>query len=240
MSNESPRRWHERPLGAFLVRLGATLLRLGFLLVGATYRLDLRGREHIEKALDEKSARVLSFWHNRVVLGAWFLYNHLSRKGFDVLVLASLSRDGELVTQLARQWGLSVVRGSSSRGGRDALRKIYRAVRGQGSSPVIIPDGPRGPMYEMKVGALILAQMSQTPILPMGFAASRFFQIKSWDRLIVPWPFARIVVVVGEPETIPKGLSDEALEAERLRVERLISRLTREAEEALSDGVTDS
>ncbi len=233
-----PRGWHHTRVGSWLVTLGAWMARVFLLLVGATYRLDvLAGGELIEEARRERKPYILSFWHNRSILASWFLYNQLIRRGYDILVLASLSRDGELVTRVARQWGLSVVRGSASRGGLNAVRAIHRALRRQGSSPIMIPDGPRGPLYDFKVGVVILAQMSGEPILPMGFAARRFWALKSWDRLIVPWPFSKVTVVVGEPQSLPRGLTTEELDAERVRLQALLDELTRRAEDAL--GVED-
>jgi len=225
---------HHGRWGATLVTLGGWLLRALYFVVGRTFRLRIVGAEHLEAARAAGRPVVLSFWHNRSILAAQFLFSQLCRRGFDVLVLASLSRDGELVTRLARHWGLSVVRGSASRGGADAVRAIYRAIKAHGSSPVMIPDGPRGPLYEAKIGVVILAQLATAPILPFGLAARPCGRLRSWDRLIVPWPFARITVVVGEPWTVPRGLSEEALEAARRRLEEVLDELTGQAEAALA------
>lgn len=204
------------------------------MVIGSTWRLEVAdGGGHLAAARREKQPLVLSFWHNRSFLAARVLDRELWSRGFDVLVLASQSRDGELVARLAKRMGLSVVRGSASRGGREAVRAIYRAMKKDGASPVMIPDGPRGPVYEFKVGVAILAQISQAPILPIGMAARRFFTLKSWDRLIVPWPFSRITAVVGEPRGVARGLSAEELEAERRGLEALLVELTRRAEELL-------
>lgn len=173
---------------------------------------------------------IFTFWHNRSFVAADFFRKRIFGRGFDVLALASLSRDGELVTRVARGFDVSVVRGSASRGGLGAVRALYRAMKRRGSSPVMIPDGPRGPRYELKVGAVILAQMSRAPILLLGMAARRYFTLKSWDRLIVPWPFSRVAVVVGEEQTVERNLSPEDLEAERLRLQELLNELTRRAE----------
>ena len=100
----------------------------------------------------------------------------------------------------------------------------------------MIPDGPRGPRYQFKIGVVILAQLAQAPILPMGMAAKRFLVIPSWDRLILPWSFSRIALVVGEPQEVPRQLGTEELETERQRLEVLLSELTRQAEEALGVG----
>lgn len=230
--------WQHSRIGSFLLSVGAYVIRAFVLAVGVTYRLEiLEGAERLETARREKRPYLLSFWHNRTFLAAWFLDRQLIRHGYDVLVLASLSRDGELVTRLAQRWGLSVVRGSASRGGLNAVRAIHRAIKRQGSSPIMIPDGPRGPIYDFKVGVMVLSQTSGAPILPMGYATQRFFTLKSWDALIVPWPFSKVTVVVGEPQSVSRGLSSEELDAERRRLQALLDELTRRAEDAL--GVDD-
>jgi len=181
---------------------------------------------------------ILCFWHNRSLLAFRHVFDRRLRPKLDLLVFASKSRDGELVTRVARQFRLRVVRGSASRGGREAVRMIYRAIRHDGASPVMIPDGPRGPVYELKVGVAILAQMAEAPILPLSYAASRSWTIRSWDRLIVPKPFSTIVLAVGAPRTIARGLSSDELEAERRSLESILDELTVRAEDAV--GVDDA
>lgn len=229
-----PRGWHHTWWGARLIALAALLLRAFLAVIAATYRLELRGGvEHLEAARREKRPTILSFWHNRSLIGARFVLRELVAREYEVVVLASQSRDGELVAQLAQRLGLDVVRGSASRGGRDAVRALYRALTRRGASPVMIPDGPRGPLYRAKVGVVVLAQLAQAPILPLGMAAGRALRIGSWDRLIVPWPFARVVVVVGEPRSVAKGSSSEDLEAERRALETALDELTLAAEAAV-------
>ncbi len=229
---------HQSRVGSFLVGLGAWLLRGLVKLQGWTCKVDVvAGHQHLEALLAEPRPVILSFWHNRSFLAAPFLLEKLHRAGVEVTMLASHSRDGELVTQVVKRLEMRTVRGSASRGGRQALRAIYRAIVRHRSSPIMIPDGPRGPLYDFKIGVVILGQMSQAPILPLGFATPRFFRIRSWDRMFVPLPFSRIALVVGEPQTLGRGLSAEELEAERERLQAMLDDVTREAEHAV--GATD-
>jgi lysophospholipid acyltransferase (LPLAT)-like uncharacterized protein len=108
---------------------------------------------------------------------------------------------------------------------------MYRAVR-DGSAAVTIPDGPRGPLYRVQPGAVVLAQMAQVPILPLAFSADRYWAIKSWDRLIVPKPFARVRLAVGEPLEIPRELSESDLEAHKQRLEEALNQLVQQVEAA--------
>ena len=89
----------------------------------------------------------------------------------------------------------------------------------------MIPDGPRGPRFQAKPGAVVLAQMSEAPIVPMSFAADRYWNLGSWDRMIIPKPFARIRVAVGPPRSIDRGLPADELERERVELERTLNEL---------------
>lgn len=226
----------ESAFGALTLRLAAGLIRWLLLSVCRTYRLEIvGGREHLDALLDSPRPILFSFWHNRLFLFANFFQRVL--RDYKITVLASRSRDGELAARVAGQWGLHVVRGSATRGGLEALRAIHRAIRREGSSPVMIPDGPHGPTYEFKVGVAVLSQVAQVPILPVGLAARNFLTIGSWDRLIVPWPFSRVAIAFGPLHQVPRGLSPEDLETERRHLQDQIDKLTRQTEEKL--GVDD-
>lgn len=223
----------ESRTGSFLLSLAAALLRLLLGLLGRSWRLEIAGgAETLERILASRSPHILCFWHNRTFPAAHFLHQRLLRRGLDITLLASQSRDGELVTRLVRGWGVETVRGSATRGGREALRGIYRAITQRASSPLVVPDGPKGPLYEFKAGAAVLSQMSGAPILLLGFGAGSAWRVRSWDRLIVPKPFSKVAVVVGEPRLVARDLMGEALEAERLRLEAELNELTRRAEAA--------
>ena len=117
--------------------------------------------------------------------------------------LISPSVDGEIGAMMVRRLGGQVIRGSSTSTGARALRDYYEALVKEGVSPVITPDGPRGPRFEFKPGAILLAQMSGRPILPMAYAASRAWLIK-WDKFVLPVPFSRIVIAIGAPRYVPR------------------------------------
>ena len=125
--------------------------------------------------------------------------------------LASLSGDGALVTRIAEPFGVHIVRGSASRGGSAGLRALYRAVSRDGISPLILPDGPRGPQFVFKPGAIVLAQMTGAKLLPLHFHTGRWSRsLGSWDRMTLPLPGANLHVEIGEPVTVPRELNDEA------------------------------
>lgn len=202
--------------------------------LGASCRLRVvAGEEHLEALIAAPRPVIFSFWHEGALLSTAFLRHRLHGRGIDLTVLASSSKDGELVATLAAQWGIRTVRGSSSRGGREALRGVYRAVVHHNTSPVVIPDGPRGPRRELKDGVIALAQMTKAPIVPLAFAAGRSSTLRSWDRMQVPWPLTKIAVVVGAPHEVPRALSPKAFETERQTLCELLEGLRQQAEEAV-------
>jgi lysophospholipid acyltransferase (LPLAT)-like uncharacterized protein len=97
--------------------------------------------------------------------------------------------------------------------GREALRDFYEAIVKQQISPAITPDGPRGPVHEFKQGAVVLAQLTGKPILPIAVSASRTLRFSTWDRFELPLPFSRVVISIGEPVIVPRGLDAAALAA---------------------------
>jgi lysophospholipid acyltransferase (LPLAT)-like uncharacterized protein len=151
-------------------------------------------------------------WHGRLLLLP-YLYG---RRGSHVL--ASRSRDGELVARWVRRFGLRPVRGSSTRGGGEALRRLAGVLRG-GGEVVVVPDGPRGPREVCKPGVIALARLTGAPIVPMALGASRHWRLGSWDEFRIPRPFARCVMRFGEPIRVPRTAGRAGEEAARKEVE---------------------
>jgi lysophospholipid acyltransferase (LPLAT)-like uncharacterized protein len=134
---------------------------------------------------------------------------------------------------IARRAGGHVIRGSSTHTGARALRDYYQALVKEDISPVITPDGPRGPRFKFKPGAILLAQMSGRPILPMAYAASRAWRIK-WDRFVIPVPFSRIAIAIGPPRYVPRAMDGPTLERLQGEMEVELRRLFEEARTALN------
>jgi len=189
-----------------LVPVGAALIRLAW---GWARVVRVLGEEHLTAALAQAPSFIPVYWHQHQLFCIRYL---LSKRAAGVRLgfLISPSVDGEIGAMLVRYVGAFVIRGSSSHTGARALRDYYQALVQEGVSPVITPDGPRGPPWKVKPGAVLLAQLSQRPIVPLAYAASRAWKIQ-WDRFIIPWPLARIAIAVGEPLIVPKGLDAPAL-----------------------------
>ncbi len=221
-------------LGSWLAALAGRLAGLLVNLIAWTCRYRVvEGADHLEAMLTARRPVIVCLWHNRAILGTPFLRDRIFRRGLPMTLLVSQSRDGELLARFVVNQGAGVVRGSSTRGGRQALRAAVRAILDEGVSPIVVPDGPVGPVYRFKPGALQMARLTGAPIVLLGFAAKRSKALGSWDRLIVPRPFTRIAVVVGAPEAIGRDLPAADFEARRVALEQRLVGLNLRAEEAV-------
>jgi len=199
------------------------------------------------------AAWILSFWsglvRTRVIgmeqkerfPGACFAHWHgdemalLSLGGrIGVTILVSHSRDGETMARAARSLGYRVARGSSSRGAVGGLLALIKAARA-GEHVVLAVDGPRGPRGVCKPGIVRLAQKAGVPLLPAGVAVSRrvLFR-KSWSQVYLPLPFARQVILIGDPIRFPEAVAAEDIDRHCRRVEEALGRTRERAEEALA------
>jgi lysophospholipid acyltransferase (LPLAT)-like uncharacterized protein len=145
----------------------------------------------------------------------------------------SLSRDGELAERALLRLGFArSPRGSSSRGGSALLREMIRRVRA-GESGGVLPDGPRGPAFEAKPGVVALAAATGVPLVPVGIAAAPACRLGSWDRALLPLPFARVRLVYGDPIEVPKDPRPASLESLQRQLTTGLHHVDREAQECL-------
>src|SRR5277367_4645690 len=211
------------------------LVPLGLSLVRLVWRwsrvIQVIGAEHIAAALERAPSFIPVYWHQHQI----FCVKHLlgeRRAGLKLGFLISPSVDGEIGAMIVRSLGGEVIRGSSTHTGARALRDYYQALAHDGVSPAITPDGPRGPPWKFKPGAILLSQMSQRPMIPMAYAASRAWKIK-WDRFVIPKPLARVAIVIGAPVYVPRGLDAEGLARLQSAMEDNLRRLYREASDLI-------
>jgi len=189
------------------------------------------GIEHLEAALARAPSLVPCYWHQHLLYCGKFLVEQRER-GLTVGWLISPSVDGELGAMMVRRFGAAVIRGSSTHTGARALRDYYQALTRDNVSPIITPDGPRGPRFRFKPGALLLAQMSGRPILPLSYAASRAWLVK-WDKFVIPLPFSRIAIAVGPPRYVPRVTDGPTLARLQTQMEEELKRLYGVARAAL-------
>ena len=152
-------------------------------------------------------------------------------EGINATFLISPSVDCELGVEILARFGSTAVRGSARRSGAAALRGLNRAIRRDGQSPCITLDGSKGPHRYCKPGAIAVARMAGVPIVPIGCAAARSWRLRSWDRHLIPKPFSRVVISVGDPYTVPRQLDEDAQEAQRSDLGARVNRLMEMAEE---------
>lgn len=185
---------------------------LGYLyveLVWHTVRLRVLDEDRLRALVASEGAIVPVCWHQHLLLCARYVVErkrHAINPGF----MISPSVDGEAPTRLAQRYGAHVVRGSGSYTGVRAVRGVYQAIVKDKISPLITPDGPRGPRFEFKPGAVFTAQISRAPIVPFAFAGRPARVLSTWDKFVLPLPFSRVVIAVGDPVHVPRELTDEA------------------------------
>lgn len=168
------------------------------------------------------------FWHE-YILFPFYLRGHCN-----LTMLLSRHRDADLLSLAARKMGFDFVRGSTKRGGMEAVRGLMAA--GKTHHLTITPDGPRGPRRCMAPGAIYLASRLRMPIVVMGFGYDRPWRLKSWDRFAIPRPFSRARVVTSRTWQIPADLDRDGVEEYRRRIEDQLNRLTDEAEQWANEG----
>jgi len=195
----------------WLIAVGFRLLQLWV----RTLRYEIDDRAGVVgKRTDQNYIGAL--WHNRLLIFPFVLQRFFSNRRGAALI--SASRDGELLADAITRFGFDVVRGSSSRLGASAILQLTD-VLASGRDVVITPDGPRGPAYELGPGIIFLAQKSGAAVLPVNMEYSRCWRLKSWDRFILPRPFAKIRVIIGQPHRVRSTNTVDDFEAERLRLQ---------------------
>ncbi len=202
---------------AVVPRLYVALSRLWF----ATCRLEVENPEILEEVA-EAGGGIAVFWHYSFL----YIFHHLRR--YPGVVMVSASRDGEYIARVAELMGYVTVRGSAHRRGVRALRELVQHVR-RGRNAGIVGDGSQGPARRLQPGCLLLAAKSGRPVLPVVWAASRYKAVGSWDRTVLPAPFARIHLLYGRPLYLPASLTATELEEYRQRLEREMNTLYRRA-----------
>lgn len=187
-----------------LIRLADLAFFAVIAAIGWTVRWTVVGKEQLD-ALDAAGKPYIgAFWHNRLLLATWFF----RRRG--IVVMTSESFDGEYIARFIQRFGYGATRGSSTRGGSRAL-VFMRACLRAGLPTAFTIDGPRGPVYVAKEGAIHLARASGAPVLPFSISPERCWQVKSWDRFQIPRPFTRAVLLFAPTIAVPRDCDDAEL-----------------------------
>jgi lysophospholipid acyltransferase (LPLAT)-like uncharacterized protein len=191
------------------------------------------GSENLDAVLAQYPSFLPVYWHQHHLFCAQYLLAQQALRPLRTGFMISPSRDGELGAMIIQRLGGHVIRGSSTRTGALAMKEYFQALMREQVSPVLNPDGPRGPPFKCKPGAILLAQMSGRPLVPLAYAASRA-SLVHWDRFVMPWPGARIAIAVGAPCAVPRGTDTAGLERFQVEVEERLHAAYQAARQALN------
>ena len=172
---------------------------------------------------ERKEGMLACFWHGRL-LAMPFAYEWPRVK-----VLISRHRDGEFIARIIRYFGIGAVRGSHRKAGVSSVREILAELK-QGTTIAITPDGPKGPRYRIKQGIIEMARITQRPIVPVTYSASRKKVFASWDRFVLPYPFSKVLFLWGDPVYVARDVNGDTIEALRQQVESALVSLTEAAD----------
>lgn len=219
------------PMRMFGYRIAVVVAKVFVELLWATCRLRFVGKERYDELVRREQTVVPVCWHQHLLICARFV---VSRKhsGLRPGFMISPSVDGEAPTMLARSYGAHIVRGSGSYTGVRAVLGAHQAIQ-DGVSPLITPDGPRGPRFKFKPGAIFAAQIAGKHVVPLAFAAKPAKVMKTWDKFVLPMPFSRIVIAIGEPFAPPKEMSDAEMEQAQREMEKRMLETYEQAARAL-------
>ncbi len=214
--------------------IGKPLLRTILLVLTSSYRFGkVVGSDVADRILsDPEKVYVPVYWHGQQI-GCSCLIRDWIKRGFRVGYIISASVDGDVPADVARSWGAEVIRGSAQDTGALVLRDALELMR-SGVSVATMSDGPLGPKHEIKTGTVLMARMSGAPMVPIACAASSAWTMNTWDAFMIPKPFARVVLAVGEPVEVPRTMSVDGIEGVRQEMQQAMDELLLKAQQQLS------
>ena len=200
------------------IRLADLVFFAAISLIGRTIRWEVMGEESLATVESQGRQPIFCLWHDRIFGGTYFLRDR------GIVVITSQSLDGEYIARFLKRFGFGTIRGSSTRGGVRALVEMIREMR-QGASMAFTVDGPRGPRYKAKPGAVLLAKKTGNPLVPFSVECERFWTVSSWDRLQIPKPFTRAKFIVAKPIFVDGSADEAGVDAKRAELQRSLDEL---------------
>lgn len=202
-----------------LEQLSLILIPIYLRFVVITSKIIKVNKEKFEEYINLNKPFILSAWHCNVFGGVILIEN------LDFYILISQSKDGDLIDTIAKKFKNNSVRGSSSKGGIQALKTLIKLAK-ENKRIIITPDGPKGPVFEVQDGIITVASKTGIPIIPFHFESTKQKILNSWDQTRVPFLFNQIVIRYGDPIFIPPNLTQEQFEYYRNFVkEKMMSNL---------------
>ena len=190
-------------------------------LIARSIRWEYYEQSKKSTIFNNQNKYIFCCWHNKLFLGP-----HLLPRNRVINALQSSHSDGMITSLAFKYLGINVILGSSKRGGMLAFRKMVKRLQ-SGESIAITPDGPKGPKEQVKEGIIKLAQITNTPIIPLVWTTKKYKTINSWDNFVLPYPFSKGMYCFGKPIKIKKNINIDKLEFERQNLENEIIRLTK-------------
>ena len=184
------------------------------------HRKNPDGKKHIR---DIQGKYILTLWHGQI----FYLFYHC-REINDFHLLISPSQDGDILARLGQVLGYSVIRGSSFKKAVPSARSLIKILRREGRI-AIIADGSRGPRCKVQPGLLQIAGITGAPVIPLTFDAKRKWILNSWDRFVLPFPFTRCTVNMGDPIQIARRIDEESFQQKQMDLEDILNKLTLES-----------
>jgi lysophospholipid acyltransferase (LPLAT)-like uncharacterized protein len=219
--------WLKRSKDDLALFLASIVGPIFIFLLGKTLRIKWVGEKNLDPIRADKGRVLYAFWHGRMLI---LSYSHRWQKNH---VLISQHRDGELIARIIKRLGFVSVRGSTTRGGTKALFEMAKKGA-SGHDVAITPDGPRGPKFKVQPGAVYIAQRSGMPIIPISSSAERRWTLSTWDGFLIPKPFSKAVIMIGEPIRVSLEATPQQLEEKREELEKSLVELTRRADSYFS------
>lgn len=214
--------------------VGLPILKALIRLLNATYRTRVvRGEDVVDAMIASDEVYVPCYWHQQHIVCAWLVRDWI-RRGFRACWIVSASVDGEVPARIAESWGAEVIRGSAANTGALVLRDAQQKMK-DGVSIVATSDGPLGPAFEFKTGTVLMARVGGAPMVPVACAADRAWYLDTWDHFMIPKPFARVAIAVGEPVDVPRTASKDELERLRGEMQAAIEAMVQESKAAVVD-----
>ena len=208
----------------FLIRAADLVFYVLIKLIGLTAKFEVVGWENHEKAEANGGLPIYCFWHDRIFLTTYWWRNRR------IVVMTSRSFDGEYIARFIQRFGYGAVRGSSTPGGVGAVVEMARLMRA-GCTTAFTIDGPKGPPYIAKMGAVLLAKKSGHPIVPVTMGLAKYWTAPSWDNFQIPKPFTRARVYVAPPIYVASDADESTLNAKRDELQKVLDDLTRRSDE---------
>jgi hypothetical protein len=201
-----------------LIRAADIAFYLLIRVIGRTIRFEIKGWENFEQIGSDGKIPIYTFWHDRIFAGSFVFRDR------GVVAITSQSLDGEYIARFIQRLGYGSVRGSSTRGGVGALVEMIRLMKA-GVPMAFTVDGPRGPRYEAKTGPILLAKKTGNPIMPFIVECRNYWTVKSWDRLQIPKPFTRAILIIAPPIYVSPEAGDETNNEARNTLQRSLDDL---------------